>query len=101
MTWVFTLVDLLATLLLWTYFTAGFAVLFAPFYVLAAMLASDRARAFQRLNHLFYRGFFRLCRITMPRQKWHIDPAMAAVRSTVVVCNHLSYIDPLLLISLF
>ena len=99
--WVFTLVDLLATLLLWSYFPVGFVVLFAPFYVLAAMFASDRARAFQRFNHFFYRGFFRLCRLTMPIQKWHIDPAVAAVRSAVVVCNHVSYIDPLLLISLF
>ena len=101
LTWVFKLVDLLVTLLLWSYFTAGFVVLFAPFYVLATILASDRARAFQRLNHLFYRGFFGLCRLTMPRQEWRIDPAVAAVRSAVVVCNHVSYIDPLLLISLF
>ena len=100
-TWVFNLIDLLVTLLLWTYFTVVFVVLFAPFYLLAAMLASDRARAFQRLNHLFYRGFFRLCRVTMPRQQWRIDPAVTAVRSAVVVCNHVSYIDPLLLISLF
>lgn len=101
LTWVFKLVDLVVTLLLWSYFTVGFVVLFAPFYVLATILASDRARAFQRLNHLFYRGFFRLCRLTIPRQKWRIDPALGTVRSAVVVCNHVSYIDPLLLISLF
>jgi len=101
LTRVFKLVDLLVTLLLWSYFTAGFVVLFAPFYVLASILAYDRARAFQRLNHLFYRGFFQLCRLTMPRQKWRIDPDLAAVRSAVVICNHVSYIDPLLLISLF
>lgn len=95
------LADLLVTLLLWGYFTIGFVVLFSPFYLFAAMLAPDRGRAFQRLNHHFYRGFFLLCRITMPRQKWHIDPAVTAVRSSVVVCNHVSYIDPLLLISLF
>lgn len=100
-TWVFRLIDLLITLLLWSYFTLGFMAFFAPFYLFAAMLASDRARAFQRLNHLFYRGFFRLCRLTMPRQQWHIDSAVSAVRSAVVVCNHVSYIDPLLLISLF
>ncbi len=101
LTWVFKLIDGTVTLLLWTYFTVGFVVLFAPFYVLAAILAFDRARAFQRLNHFFYRGFFLLCRLTMPRQKWRIDPALGAVRSAVVVCNHVSYIDPLLLISLF
>lgn len=100
-TWLSTPIDLMITLLLWGYFTAGFVVLFAPFYLLAAILASDRSRAFQRLNHLFYRGFFLLCRLTMSRQQWNIDPALAAVRSAVVVCNHVSYIDPLLLISLF
>jgi 1-acyl-sn-glycerol-3-phosphate acyltransferase len=101
LTWVSKLIDGTVTLLLWIYFTVGFVVLFAPFYVLAAILASDRARAFQRLNHFFYRGFFLLCSLTMPRQKWHIDPDLRAVRSAVVVCNHVSYIDPLLLISLF
>ncbi len=101
LTWVFKLVDLVVTLLLWSYFTVGFVVLFAPFYVLVTILASDRARAFQRLNHFFYRGFFWLCRLTIPRQEWRIDPALGTVRSSVVVCNHVSYIDPLLLISLF
>ena len=94
-------VDLAATLLVWSYFTAGFVVFFAPFYLLAAGLAGDRTRAFQRLNCLFYRGFFGLFRWTMPRQRWRIDPALKAVAGAVVVCNHLSYIDPLLLISLF
>ncbi len=94
-------VDLAATLLVWSYFTAGFVVFFAPFYLLAAALAGDRARAFQRLNCLFYRGFFALCRAIMPRQQWRIDPALRAIGGAVVVCNHLSYIDPLLLISLF
>jgi 1-acyl-sn-glycerol-3-phosphate acyltransferase len=93
--------DLLVTLLLWSYFTVGFIVFFAPFYVVTTLLASDRARAFQRLNHFFYRGFFGLCRLTMPRLKMDIDPALADLRSVVIVCNHISYIDPLLMISFF
>ena len=94
-------VDLLATLLLWSYFTVGFALIFTPFYLLAAAAASDRASTFQRLNHFFYRGFFLLCRVVMPRQRWRIDPALKRVRASVVVCNHVSYIDPLLLIAQF
>ncbi len=100
-TWVFTMIDLLVTLLLWGYFTVGFVILFSPFYALASIPVFDRTRAFQWFNHLFYRGFFGLCRLTMPRQNWRIDPAIASIRSSVVVCNHASYIDPLLLISLF
>ncbi|MGC9194450.1 MAG: 1-acyl-sn-glycerol-3-phosphate acyltransferase [Syntrophobacteraceae bacterium] len=95
------LLDLLVTLLLWCYFTVGFLVLFSPLYILASILPVNRVRTFQRLNHYFYRGFFLLCRLTMPKQKWHIDPALADVRSSVVISNHISYIDPLLLISLF
>lgn len=93
--------EIAVTLVLWTYFTLGFVLLFAPLYLLALALVSDRARTAQRLNHLFYRGFFRLCRLLMPRQRWVIDPALAAVTGSVVVCNHLSYLDPLLLIALF
>jgi 1-acyl-sn-glycerol-3-phosphate acyltransferase len=95
------LLDLTATLILWLYFTVGFVLFFAPFYLLCALFSTNRARRFQRLNHLFYRGFFGLCRVIMPRQQWRIDPALQAVAGAVVVCNHLSYIDPLLLISIF
>jgi 1-acyl-sn-glycerol-3-phosphate acyltransferase len=101
MRWMTATVDLLATLLLWGYFTVGFVLLFAPFYLLAAAAAGDRAGAFQRLNHFFYRGFFLLCQVVMPRQRWRIDPALKQVRASVVVCNHVSYIDPLLLIAQF
>lgn len=94
-------VDAVVTVLLWAYFTLGFVVLVAPLYLLAAALASDRARVCQRLNHLFFRGFFGLCRLLMPRQRWEIDPALRAVAGAVVVCNHVSYLDPLLLIALF
>lgn len=94
-------VDAAVTVALWTYFTFGFVVLVAPLYLLAAALATDRARACQRLNSLFFRGFFGLCRLLMPRQRWEVDPALEAVSGSVVVCNHLSYLDPLLLIALF
>jgi 1-acyl-sn-glycerol-3-phosphate acyltransferase len=93
--------DAAVTVVLWIYFTLGFVVLIAPLYLLVVAPATDRARACQRLNHLFFRGFFRLCRVLMPLQRWQVDPALAGVAGSVVVCNHLSYLDPLLLIALF
>ena len=33
---------------LWTYFTAGFVIFFAPVYLCAACSSRDRERAFQR-----------------------------------------------------
>ncbi|HEY6000640.1 MAG TPA: 1-acyl-sn-glycerol-3-phosphate acyltransferase [bacterium] len=94
-------VEVAVTLVLWGYFILGFVFFFAPLCLLAMALGHNRARAAQRLNNLFYRGFFRLCRLLMPRQRWEIDPALTAVSGSVVVCNHLSYLDPLLFISLF
>jgi 1-acyl-sn-glycerol-3-phosphate acyltransferase len=92
--------DLRVTLILWAYFTLGFLVCFAPFYLLAMVLPPYRVRMIRAVNHYFYRGFFRLCRLLIPTLHWRIDPAVADLRSMVVVCNHLSYIDSILLISL-
>jgi 1-acyl-sn-glycerol-3-phosphate acyltransferase len=93
--------DLVVTLLLWSYFTLGFIVLFSPFYLAACLFSENRELTFQRLNHNFYKGFFLLIRILIPRQQWHIADEVKSIRSSVIVCNHLSYLDPLLLISLF
>jgi 1-acyl-sn-glycerol-3-phosphate acyltransferase len=89
------------TLVLWCYYTVGFLVLFSPFYLLAFAVETDRQAAFQRLNASFYQGFFFLVRRLIPATRWRIDPAAASIRGSVVVCNHVSYLDPVLLISLF
>jgi len=91
----------MVTLLLWSYFTLGFIILFSPFYLAAYMFSENRENSFQRLNHHFYKGFFFLVRFFIPGQKWRISDKIGSVRSSVIVCNHLSYLDPLLLISLF
>jgi 1-acyl-sn-glycerol-3-phosphate acyltransferase len=93
--------DLVVTLLLWSYFTLGFIVFFSPFYLGVYLFADNREYAFQRLNHYFYKGFFFLVQVFIPGQKWHIADDIKSIQSSVIVCNHLSYLDPLLLISLF
>ncbi len=95
------MVDLSITLLLWGYYTLGFIFFFAPFYLAVYLFSGDRERSFQRLNHKFYRGFFRLARILIPRTRWCIHEDVRKIRSAVIVCNHISYLDPILLISLF
>ena len=99
--WVRWTKDLLITLLLWVYFTAGFVIFFAPFYVLSLVFARYRASAFQCLNYLFYKVFFILCRLIIPSHRWNIDPRVSGIRSAVVICNHVSYLDSILLVSLF
>ncbi len=90
-----------ATIMLWAYFTVGFVVFFLIFYLAAWLFARDREVSFQRLNSRFYRGFIRLVRIIIPRHDWRIDDTIRHIRSSVIVCNHVSYLDPLILISLF
>lgn len=94
-------VDLIITLLLWAYYCAAFVFFFSPAYGAAAMFAANRDRAFQNLNCIFYRCFFVYLRLLMPRVKIYIAPEVYAIRSSVVIANHLSFLDPILLISLF
>jgi 1-acyl-sn-glycerol-3-phosphate acyltransferase len=90
----------MVTLLLWGYFTLGFLIIFFPFYLAAYLFSENCENSFQRLNHHFYKGFFFLIRVFIPGQKWRISGEIESIRSSVIVCNHLSYLDPLLLISL-
>ena len=90
----------MVTLICWLYFTLGFLLFFLPFYLVAFFFSSRPEDAFQRYNRNFYRGFITLLRCLTPRQQWSIDPRIASLRSAVIVCNHLSYLDPLLLIAL-
>ena len=93
--------DLAVTLLLWLYFTLGFVVFFLPFYLGAFFLKSSPEGAFQRLNHYFYGGFFKLLGLLMPGLTIRIDPALRRLRGSVVVSNHHSYLDPLMFQSIF
>jgi 1-acyl-sn-glycerol-3-phosphate acyltransferase len=93
--------DFGVTLILWTYFTVGFALFFAPFYLFCFCFSTQRQTAFQKLNCRFYRGLFGLLRLLIPRLKWHIEAKVRAIRGAVIVCNHISYLDSILLISLY
>lgn len=95
------LIDLIVTLVLWVYFIFGFLILFLPRYLVALRPVAERELCFQRLNHLFFRRFFQLTRILIPALGLRIDDRVTAIRSSIIVCNHVSYLDPLLLISLF
>ena len=94
-------IDLAVTLLLWGYFILGFVLYFAPFYLAAAFRRREREAAFQRVNHRLYGGFFRLLGLIAPGVSLNIGEEVRTIRSSIIVCNHLSYLDPILLVSLF
>lgn len=93
--------DLLVSAVLWVYYTLGFAIFFLPRYFMGSFEPVARERRFQRLHNQFFRGFFWLIRTLSPGLRMAVSPAVRALRGAVVVSNHLSLMDPLLLVSLF
>ena len=93
--------DPAVTLLIWCYFILGFLVLFAPRYFWARLFAAEKEAAFQRLNQRYFHSFFQVLRRITPGLMMRIDEKIGAIRSAVVVANHLSYLDSILLVSLF
>lgn len=99
--WVDRGLDCGATLSYWAWFIVGYFLFFSWRYLAAALIAGEQQARFQHLTSRFYRIFFKIVRITAPRHRIVIDDEVAAIRSAVIVCNHLSYLDPLLMIALY
>jgi 1-acyl-sn-glycerol-3-phosphate acyltransferase len=92
--------DFFITVLLWIYFLGGSIGLFFLFYLPAYFFAKNRARVFQYINHVHMRNFFALLRLLAYRTRFDIQEEVRNIRGAVIVCNHLSYLDPILLVSL-
>lgn len=93
--------DILIPLIAWTCFTIGFVFFFASFQIVSALFYRDRKYTFQRLNHHFFQWFFRLLGVITPGLSYRIPEEVRAIRGSVIVSNHLSYLDPILFISLY
>lgn len=93
--------DFFVTILLWFYFVGGFFIFFIAVYAVAYVVCRDRETAFQAVNHYFYKGFFILARIVCPGLSIDVPEEVKNIGPCVVVCNHLSFLDPILLISIF
>ncbi len=94
------LINCAVTFICWFYFIFAFLFFFSFFYAAAFIFSRDRAQAFQYLNFLFFKGFLGLLRILTPHQKWEVDQKINTIQGSIIVCNHLSYLDPLIFISL-
>jgi len=93
--------DLGVTMALWCYFISGYLFVILPFHLGAYVFFKDHESVFQKLTHVFIRGFFLLLRIIIPKARHNIPPDIYTVKSSVIISNHVSYLDPLILISLF
>ena len=94
-------VDPLITVIVWIYYLGAYLVFFWPFHVWTCFFSADRELGFQKVNYRIYRSFFFVLRQLMPGLKIHIPDDVMAIRSSIIVCNHLSFLDPILLISLY
>lgn len=92
--------DFLITLLLWLYFMFGFLIRFFFFYLPTHLFTATKAQALQQLIHNHMKFFFKLTKWLIPRTEFAIQEEVRKIRSSVIVCNHLSYLDPILLVSL-
>lgn len=93
--------DFAVTVILWAYYILGFILFFSPFYLYAFVFSARREEAFQRLNHRLHRSFFALLRALAPKVEWRIADGVKDIRSSVIIANHLSFLDPILFVSLF
>lgn len=93
--------DFAVTVILWAYYIMGFILVFSPFYLYALFFPARREEAFQKLNHRLHRSFFALLRLLVPGVRWRISEEVRALRSSVIIANHLSFLDPILFVSLF
>ena len=91
--------DLFLTLILWSYFL-GAGALSLVLYSAVFIFSKDRESSFQFLSCYFYKGFFNLAALIVPGLKISIDEGIDKISSSVIICNHISYLDPILLISI-
>jgi 1-acyl-sn-glycerol-3-phosphate acyltransferase len=89
------------TFILWAYYIMGYLFFFSPFYLYAFFFSKQREDDFQKLNHTLHRLFFSLVRILVPRVTWRIPEDITSIRSSIIIANHLSFLDPILFVSLF
>jgi len=95
------IINLSVTLILWFYFMFGYLFILLFLYLPVYIFARNRATTLQNLNHVHLKIFFALTKLLVPRTKFILPEDVRKIRSSVIVCNHLSYLDPILLVSIF
>src|SRR4030042_1008810 len=92
--------DFFLTSILWVYFLFGYLVLLPVLYIPAYMITKNHATVLQNINHVHLKCFFALARALIRRTKYDIPEKVREIRSSIIICNHISYLDPILLVSI-
>src|SRR4030042_2004113 len=94
-------VDFIVTIIMWGYFLFGYVAFYIPLLIILSPFIRSRDLIFQNINHVFYRLFFSLLHTITPGLTIRIGEEVKSIRSAIVISNHRSYLDPILMISLF
>lgn len=95
------IINCLATLVQVVYFVFFFLLVYWPVYVFVFFWAKNRNAGFQAATHYYLKIFFLVVRLVAPGLKIRIrdEDRIASLKSSIIICNHISYLDPLLIIS--
>ena len=88
------------TAALWGYFIGAFLAAYWLVFLVAGILRGRRGISWALRSYA--RGFIAVMMLALPRARLDVPerPRLRHTRGSVVVCNHLSFLDPLLLLSL-
>ena len=88
------------TIVLWVYFLGAFLAGYWLVFLCAGILRGRRGLGWALRSYT--RGFIAALRLAIPRLRLEVPQRreLRLTRGTVVVCNHLSFLDPLLMIAL-
>jgi len=88
------------TAILWVYFIGAFLAGYWLVFVLAGLVRGRRGLAWGLASYA--RGFLAAIGFAIPRLRIDVPERLdlRATRGTMVVCNHISFLDPVLLVSL-
>jgi len=92
--------SIVITALLWAYFMGAFVAGYWAVFLVAGLVRGQRGLGWALRSYT--RGFIALVRLAIPGLHWEIPQQqdLRRIRGTVVVCNHLSFLDPLLMVAL-
>jgi len=93
--------DLIVTIIIWVYFIVCYLFFIFPVHLFAYLFLKNHEDIFQATNHFFFIGFILLIRCLIPGVCFSVSSAVKKLRSCVIISNHLSYLDPLLFVSVF
>lgn len=94
-------VNFCLTLGLWVYFTLGYLLLMFVLFIPCRLTLKAGDAVLQKLFHIHLKIFFVLVGLASPGVRFAVSEDVRRLRSSIIVCNHLSYLDPILLVSLF